>query len=596
LPVDLAGTYYVSVPAMFSSGSIPPPKGSGGMRPKTQPVADGADPARTASHPYDADGLLLGLTLNPPPEPELDDDGVPTGAPPETPPAAVLRARYVKTNAYQVERKKGLRGYNAMDGGRRAPRADQGNDHPLPLFRHSLQYGLNKKRAHRGHGRPLYWSGRLLVPWEGGLPYKVDPLALSTVGKSVLGGVMGPDQPLGGEYAVCAREQRIVMYSNRIGEGKASTTECEILEFDKNFACDGARRRTVTFDGPALISDVAIAGEYVVMVVPDAKISEGIKYALGERDPAKVLSVGLGGTLYLFPRGPDPLTSVVQEPEGAETKRPAPLISVPLEPDGLGTEADLQFVNAYRDGDVVEIDLVRSSGKTPSSKSLPWPWATDLRQYRSISTRRSLWRYTVNLRRRSVERREYAGAEGGRGPHVSGAVVDPNRLGIKHGRVYAAAGSTGEDVSPPQGIVEYDCASGTVAGRWYPGADEFCGEPSYAPSIGRSGDDGAAEGGGGYLLSIMYSGRTRESSLLVFRSSDVSAGPVATVPLGITVPHGGRGLHVPDASWGATEIERRVKLAEKMEKKGDRWNEVKSDFSGLGLRLDDFEEVFGTML
>ena len=84
------------------------------------------------------------------------------------------------------------------------------------------------------------------------------------------------------------------------------------------------------------------------------------------------------------------------------------------QPDGMGTEADLQLVNAYRDGDVVEIDLVRSLGKTPSSKSLPWPWVTDLRQYRSISTRRSLWRYTVNLRQRSVERREYAGADGGR--------------------------------------------------------------------------------------------------------------------------------------------------------------------------------------
>jgi hypothetical protein len=33
-----------------------------------------------------------------------------------------------------------------------------------------------------------------------------------------------------------------------------------------------------------------------------------------------------------------------------------------------------------------------------------------------------------------------------------------------------------------------------------------------------------------------------------------------------------------------------------MESRGNMWNEVKSDFSGLGLRLDDFEEYFGDLL
>jgi len=43
----------------------------------------------------------------------------------------------------------------------------------------------------------------------------------------------------------------------------------------------------------------------------------------------------------------------------------------------------------------------------------------------------------------------------------------------------------------------------------------------------------------------------------------------------------------------ADEIQRRAKLADKMEDKGYLWNEVKSDFSGLGLRLDDWDEIFG---
>jgi len=48
--------------------------------------------------------------------------------------------------------------------------------------------------------------------------------------------------------------------------------------------------------------------------------------------------------------------------------------------------------------------------------------------------------------------------------------------------------------------------------------------------------------------------------------------------------------------WPSDEIERRTRLADKIESRGNRWNEVKSDFSGLGLRLDDFEEYFGDIL
>jgi len=44
------------------------------------------------------------------------------------------------------------------------------------------------------------------------------------------------------------------------------------------------------------------------------------------------------------------------------------------------------------------------------------------------------------------------------------------------------------------------------------------------------------------------------------------------------------------------EIDRRARLADKMEGRGNMWNEVKSDFSGLGLRLDDWEDYFGDVL
>ena len=63
----------------------------------------------------------------------------------------------------------------------------------------------------------------------------------------------------------------------------------------------------------------------------------------------------------------------------------------------------------------------------------------------------------------------------------------------------------------------------------------------------------------------------------------------------MVVPHGYHGCFsaTEETGWTAEEIDRRAKLADKMESRGNMWNEVKSDFSGLGLRLDDIEEYFG---
>lgn len=99
----------------------------------------------------------------------------------------------------------------------------------------------------------------------------------------------------------------------------------------------------------------------------------------------------------------------------------------------------------------------------------------------------------------------------------------------------------------------------------------------------------------GYLLTVMFDGKAEQSELLVFDSSAVSAGPICRIPMGVGIPHGLHGCFTTaeEATWTYEEIERRSKLADKIEAQGDRWNEVKSDFSGLGLRFDDMEEYFG---
>ena len=147
-----------------------------------------------------------------------------------------------------------------------------------------------------------------------------------------------------------------------------------------------------------------------------------------------------------------------------------------------------------------------------------------------------------------------------------------------------------EKVAPYQGIAKFDMDSGAIQ-AWMPDPHEFCGEPTYAPKSNDEDEDG------GYILSLLYNGKEKQSEMVVLSARDIASGPVARLPIGVGVPHGHYGMFVggEDTNWTAEEIQRRAKLADKMEKRGNMWNEVKSDFSGLGLRLDDFEEYFGDL-
>lgn len=253
-------------------------------------------------------------------------------------------------------------------------------------------------------------------------------------------------------------------------------------------------------------------------------------------------------------------------------------------------DANLQFINAYEEEDgTIIFDAIRSDGsQSGGSGAKPrWPWASTMDDFRSLASKKSLWRYKVP-RSGAVSKICISNDQ------LYFGVVNAAASAQKHRYVYAAAGALGEEVAPPQGITKLDLESG---GResWFPedGA-EFCGEPMYAP---RRGVEDDAEDGG-YILSTLFNGKEERSEIVVLRADDLEAGPVARVPLGIALPHGNHGCFAPndDASWTYEQIERRAKLADKMETRGSMWNEVKSDFSGLGLRFDDMEEYFGDLM
>eukprot|EP00566_Odontella_aurita_P005272 CAMPEP_0113544614 /NCGR_PEP_ID=MMETSP0015_2-20120614/10805_1 /TAXON_ID=2838 /ORGANISM="Odontella" /LENGTH=641 /DNA_ID=CAMNT_0000444891 /DNA_START=274 /DNA_END=2199 /DNA_ORIENTATION=+ /assembly_acc=CAM_ASM_000160 len=557
LPADLKGTYFRCGPAMFSAGSLPPPPTSL-VKPKFPPVPDGKTPSRMVSHPFEGDGAVLAITL--------PGDG-----------KATSRCRYIRTNAFTNERKRGDKMYDGMEPTRASgPTLGGGlaNDFPLPAYRHHLQPGLNRKRKNTSNTRAIYWSKKLLTMWEGGLPYKLDALALSTEGRSQLGGVLKEADPFGAGIAYDPSKERVLLYSNRQDSGRS---ELRVYEFNSKFRLvpEGGGIVETELPGFAMIGDLAATENYAVVVQPEVNVN-GMQFLMS-KEPGKSIDLNaVGGTalLHLIPR------------VGSQKQKK----TLPIPADGL-SHADVQFCNAYEsdNGKTIVIDAIRSDPSGVSGKTLPWPWATTPQEYARTASRKSLWRYSVDVAGGSVTSERVGDIQAQYG------VINPEYSGQEHQYVYAAVGgSIDEDAIPPRGIAKFDVRIGGRPDVWVPEAHEFCGEPMYAP---RAGLEDPKEDSG-YIVSVLYDGKIDESFLVVLSASDVAKGPVARVPLGMALPHGLHGCFASseEAVWDAEEIRRRAKLADKMEGRGSMWNEVKSDFSGLGLRLDDLEEYFGDVI
>jgi len=670
---------------MFSAGSLPPPRNSL-VRPRQPPVPDGADAGRMVRHPFEGDGAVLAITFHGDGggtsggvgRDDLDDDGDAKADEDDGPPAradtagrATTRFRYVRTNAFTNERKRGKKLYSGMEstragggGASSSPAASAGaavgNDLPPPPFhRHHLLPGLNKMRKNTSNTRTVYFGRKLLSLWSGGLPYKLDALALSTDGRSQLGGVVKrEDASMGGKAAIDSKRNRILFYG--IDEEAGSST-LNLYEFNSKFQPirdnDGVVR--VKLPGLAMIHDFAVTENYAVFVQPVLKVN-GMQFMLS-KEPGKSVSLEAESSVrevfVSFSSGRDrvcmtglparhALSSSTKNPPHthhseffanpmnyislslfrhhqlvhivarAGSKNAGAMKSLQIPFDG-SPDANLQFVNAYEEDGTIIFDAIRSSSDgvaarggggeggggssaaDSGSSTTQWPWASTLSEFRSTSTKKSLWRYKVDPRSGLVTKDCISNDQ------VYFGVVNVKFSGRKHRYVYAASGRMGEGVAPPQGIIKIDLDgrvnnndddAARVVESWFPEPYEFCGEPMYAP---REGDGDDAEEDGGYLLTVLFNGREERSELLVLRANNVSSGPIARVPIGIAVPHGYHGCFAPsadDANWTYEEIERRAKLADKMETRGSMWNEVKSDFSGLGLRFDDMEEYFGDLM
>ena len=155
----------------------------------------------------------------------------------------------------------------------------------------------------------------------------------------------------------------------------------------------------------------------------------------------------------------------------------------------------------------------------------------------------TLTRYTVDLRTRRFAKARLSPR------HVEFPSVAPAVAGKRHRYVYSTPGASATLITPQRGVLKTDTLDASRSQIWLPPtAYEYCGEAIFTPRADASEEDD------GYLLTLCFDGRHGTSALLVLDARDVSAGPVARVPISdeadlaalpadAEIPGPGHGLH-----------------------------------------------------
>lgn len=145
-----------------------------------------------------------------------------------------------------------------------------------------------------------------------------------------------------------------------------------------------------------------------------------------------------------------------------------------------------------------------------------------------------LCRWSIDLAAGTV-RRHMLGDEEGEFPRI-----DDRRAGLKHRHGWLACASARSRDGALDELVHVDFASG-IRSRHFLGTGAAASEPVFVP---RSGD---SVEGDGFILSVVWDGRERRSSLQVFDALNLDAGPIASVAAPRRIPAGFHGNWVAAA-------------------------------------------------
>lgn len=487
-------------------------------------------------HPFDADGMVSAATF-------MGNGTV------------YFRNRFVRTAGYQKEQRAGKALYPGTFG------------NPQPFW----AGGTKPKNV--ANTNVIWWGGRLLALWEGGQPYKLDPLSLGTAGATELNGLIPFGESFSAHPRYCANSDRLVNFG--VNPSPLTGTAVRLFEFDRTFAlCEPPGAQEVNFKGIfGLFHDVGLTKNYFVFTVAPQSLdnSKGLDLLLGRKAVAEAIK---------FDASKPAVMAVVSRKTGA--------LVASVEVD---THFNFHYANAYEDANGrVVVDTVRADrlelGEMEAGRRTGQPvWETvDLARDAPPSV---MYRYTLDPKE---------GAWLGPAVRLSERpvefpTVNPRVSAKEHRYVWAACGPAlpkagepeGFGAAPPQGIVKMDTVKGVEAEKvWFPEPHQFCGEPCFARRRKATPEETAAAAeDDGYIMTYVVDGKKSTTELVVLDAASLAV--VGRVDIGTNLPHGLHGSWAEDQTPSVVDLERAQVLLKMYERKSKEWNQVDASFSGLGV-------------
>ena len=498
VPKDLKGTYFKNGHALFEVG-------------KQQII-----------HPFDADGMITAINI---------EDGI-----------ATFRNRFVGTDGFKRERRARRIMYRGVFGSKK----DGG----------ILANIFDLKQKNVANTNVIFWAGRLLALWEGGLPYRMEPDSLRTLGTYTFKGLLPkPNGNFGAHPRIDSNTGRLVNIAR--DQKTTGKVECTVSIFEFEGGTDSVapvKQRELTIPGLPFFHDFVVTKNYYVFNRAPTTF-DPIPFVLGQKGPAECIGFDSSqpAIVYIVPR------------DGSEA------VEVEVDP-----HFNFHFANGFEDDDgnisfdVVKCDNMMLGNSQNSDK--PLPMSVD---YAKDVPYSKLVRYTFSPDEHGGFKHSTKELSQTQVDFVS---VAPSKSCAKHRYVYAAGGSDPTQSSPVQGLVKIDCDAGSET-KWIGERHEFLGESIFVAR------DGGTEEDDGYLMSFLFNGEDNTSEFVIFDAKDIAKGPISRQLLPTKVPFGLHGNWAPDLVFESDAILRRHKACKALDTKAG-WNTMTGGFSGLGLTQD----------
>lgn len=443
VPKDLNGTLYRNGPGLLERGGV------------------------SLAHPFDGDGMICAFRF---------EQG-----------RVHFRNRYVRTAGFLEEEKADRLLYRGVFG-------TQKPGGWLANF-------LDTRIKNIANTHIIYWGGKLLALWEAGLPHRLDPATLETLGLDNLDGLLGEHDAFAAHPRFDPQTQRLVNFALKPG----LNTRIHLYEFAATGEC--VSQPVFQIPGFAFIHDIALTPHYAIVFQNPVRLNP-LPYLLGLRGAAQCIQFNANEPtrIWLLPRA-----------GGAPQQFTMPACFV------------FHHANAYEAGDEIHIESIAYSHFPTLDPG------TDFREVNFASLPASLlWHITIHRPTDKVISTIVDDRP------CEFPVVHPAKVGQPYRYTYLAAGHDPKINAPLQALWRRDRHSGEQQ-FWSAAPQGFVGEPIFVPRGLDQGSflwHGSQDEDDGWVLQVMYDASSHTSQLLIFDAAAIHGGPIARLHLKHHIPYG----------------------------------------------------------